>query len=257
MSLVSDSSGQKSVRGHFSRPYNAREYLRYQLGIIDGEEGFDRFFKSMDGFMRLLGRAQVYVERGLVYSRKGADKAFDKERIEKLRKIWYGPTWMIVIRNPANLGEVMGRQIAYKPFLLPNNVEALKLPALKSLNPLDQIKSEKFLLRIREPVKINEALGGMEFKQVVLQGKWYHDFKFNRKPMFNSQGDIEQNSGITMTVGRRYFFSTINFLGQPASEHVDNLMADFQELFDDDLKKGFNDSKEDEETKSFASNIMD
>lgn len=246
MSMGSEGSGQKSVRGHFSRPYNPRERIRFELGVMDGEESFSRFFKSAEEFVNILRRAQIYVRRELIYSKKGKENAINQIMVQKLLQIWYGPTWMIVVRNPENLGQVMTRQIAYKPYTLPNNMEAIKLPALKSLNPLDQIKSEKFLLRMREPVKINQALGGMEFRQVVLQGKWYHDYKFNRKPMFNSQADIEQNSGITMTVGRRWYFATVNFLRQPFEDLKAELDADFQELLDDDLKKGLNDNKDEE-----------
>lgn len=45
MSIVSDSSVSKSVRSHFAHPLKARDYVSLQLGIIDGEEGFDRFFQ--------------------------------------------------------------------------------------------------------------------------------------------------------------------------------------------------------------------
>ena len=255
--MSSDGSGMKSVRGHFSRPYNPRERLRFELGVMDGEESFSRFFKSAEEFIRILRRAQIYVRRGLVYSKKGKDNAINQIMVKKLFQIWHGPTWMIVIRNPENIGQIITKQIAYKQYILQNNIEAIKLPALKSLNPLDQIKSEKFHLRLREPVNINQAIGGMDFKQVVLQGKWYHDYKFNRKPIFNSQSDIEQHSGITLTVGRRWFFATVNFLAQPFEELKAELDADLQELLDDDLKKGFNDAKTDKTTKVFANNITD
>lgn len=46
MSIVSDSSVNKSVRSHFSRPYSPRERIRYELGIVDGETGFDRYFQG-------------------------------------------------------------------------------------------------------------------------------------------------------------------------------------------------------------------
>lgn len=257
MSIVSDSSQNKSVRSHFAHPLKARDYVSLQLGIIDGEEGFDRFFKSMDQFLRLISRTQVFLNRNLLFSKKGADKAFDKVAFDRLRQIWLGPTWMIVKRDPVHLSKIIWKKIAYKQYPMQYDMEAIKLPALRNLNPLDQIKSEKFALRLREPVKIAEAYGGMEYKQVVLQGKWYHDFKFNRKPIFNSQADIEHSKGITMTAGRRYFHATINFLGQYASENLDILYADIQEILQDDMAKGFEDQKETKVTKKWSDSVMD
>lgn len=252
MSIVNDSSQNKSVRSHFSHPLKARDYVSLQLGIIDGEEGFDRFFKSMDQFIRLIQRTQVFLNRNLLFSKKGPENAFDKTAYNRLRQIWYGPTWMIVKRDPVHLSKIIWKKIAYQQFQMQYDMEAIKLPALKNLNPLDQIKSEKFTLRLREPTKISEAYGGMEYKQVVLQGKWYHDFKFNRKPIFNSQADIEHSKGITMTVGRRYFHATINFLGQYASENLDILYADMQEILQDDVKKGYEENKEEEHIPPFV-----
>lgn len=214
-------------------------------------------FKSMDQFIRLIGRTQVFLNRNLLFSKKGPEKAFDAVAFSRLRQIWFGPTWMITKRDPVHLSHVLWRKIAYKQYPMSYDMESQRNPALQNMNPLDQIKSEKFGLRLREPVKISEALGGMEYKQVVLQGKWYHDFKFNRKPIFNSQNDIEHNKGITMTVGRRFFHSKINFLGQHAAENLDILYADLQEILQDDMQKGFDSIKEEKVQKKWSDSIMD
>lgn len=257
MSLVNDSSSAKSTRTQFSHPLKARDYVSLQLGIIDGEEGFDRFFKSADQFIRLIERMQVFLDRGLLYSKKGKEEAFEKQAFERLKQIWFGPTWMVVKRDPVHLGKVIWKKIAYKPFPMDYDMESIKLPALRNLNPVDQVKSEKFTLRIREPIKISEAYGGMDFKQVVLQGKWYHDFKFNRKPIFNAQGDIEHNKGITLTVGRRYFHAMINFLGQHYSKNMNIVYADVQQILQDDMQKGFDDLKVEKTTKHWSDSVMD
>lgn len=257
MSIVSDSSVNKSVRSHFSRPYSPRERIRYELGIVDGETGFDRYFKGTNGFIRVLTMAQTYVNRGLLFSKKGKENAINQVYLQRLRQIWHGPTWKIVIRDPNDLGRILQVKIAYQHYNLPSNIESIPFPALKNMNPLDQIKSEKFLLRMRQPVKISDALGGMDYKQVVLQGKWYHAYKFNFKPLFHSQSDIEQNAGITMTVGRRWFFSTINWLGQFAEEPITELDADLQELLNDDLKKGMERNNIEKQEPQFATNWDD
>lgn len=257
MSIVSDSSSNKSVRTNFAHPLKARDYVSLQMGIFDGEEGFDRFFKSGDQFVRLLGRIQVFLDRGLLYSKKGPKEALSKVQVERLKQIWFGPTWMVVKRDPVHLSKIIWKKIAYKQYPLSYDMEAIKQPALRNLNPVDQVKSEKFTLRLREPIRIPEAYGGMEYKQVVLQGKWYHDFKFNRKPIFNSQSDIEHSKGITMTVGRRYFHATINFLGQYFAENLDIIYADIQQILQDDMQKGFDDIKEEKVTKKWSDSVMD
>lgn len=208
-------------------------------------------FKGMNGYIRVLSMAQTYVNRGLIYSKKGKENAINPKYFQRLRQIWHGPTWKVVIRDEHDLGRINEVRIAYRPYRLPSHIEMIPFPALKNMNPLDQIKSEKFLLRMRQPVKINQALGGMDYKQVVLQGKWYHAYKYNFKPLFRSQSDIESNDGITMTVGRRWFFSTINWLGQFAEEPVTELDADLQELLNDDLKVGLESMKEEKVERDF------
>lgn len=257
MSIVNDSSLNKSVRSHFSRPYSPRERIRYELGIIDGETGFDRYFKGMTGFIRVLGMAQEYVNRGLIFSRKGKENAINKIQLMRLNQIWHGPTWKVVIRDPNNTGKILQVKIAYREYVTPSHIDMIPFPALKNMNPLDQIKSEKFLLRMRQPTKIKEAYGGMDYKQVVLQGKWYHAYKFNFKPIFKSQSDIELNEGITMTVGRRWFFSTISWLGRFADEPHTILDADLQELLSDDLKKGMESIKDEKMERDFSNSWGD
>src|SRR5574337_122338 len=106
MSIASDNSAGKSVRSHFDHPTKTRDYVKYQLGIIDGEKGFDRFFLAETGFIFLLYEVEEFVNRGMLFSRKPKGKALDPENLRKIRQIWHGPIWMVVKRDPIHNAKV-------------------------------------------------------------------------------------------------------------------------------------------------------
>lgn len=234
--MSSPDADAKSLRGHFSHPSTPREYVQFQLGIIDGEEGFGRFFSAERSFNNLLDRVQIFLQEGLLWSSKGVDMALNPTNLWKLKQTWHGPLFLVVLRDPYNYGHVVDRQWSFANFEPDDNQEVIRLPALKNMDPTDQVKSQDFLLQIRERWPVRHALSGLDYQQAVLQGRNFWDFKDGRKPFFNSDEDIENSKGNTTGLSRPNFHAVINFEHQIYMYYKNRLYADVCRVLLDDFK---------------------
>lgn len=198
-----DSKQPKSIRYHSP---DFGEVLQMFMGLNDADQGFDHFFLLCQNFMMFVPQVLESIRQGVIKT----NVEIDMKAWKRLEQIWYGHIYLLVTRNQMNIGKVESREILFKPIEISWNQELIKLPALQNLNPVSHIKDNTMLIRIREPVPIRHALGGLDYKQVVLQGRFYWDYKDKRVPMFTSQDDIENNDGTTMHVSRKYFHWAIN-----------------------------------------------
>lgn len=198
-----DSKQPKSIRYHSP---DFGEVLQMFMGLNDANQGFDHFFLLCQNFMMFVPQVLESIRQGVIKT----NVEIDKKAWSKLQKIWEGRIYLLVTRNQHNIGKVESREILFEPIESMWNQELIKLPSLQNLNPVSHIKDNTLFIRIREPVPIRYAFSSMDYRQVVLQGGFYWNYRDKRVPMFTSQDDIENSHALTMYVGRHYFHTVIN-----------------------------------------------
>lgn len=228
-----DAKQPKSIRYHSP---DWVEVMQMFMGINNADQGFDHFFLMCSNWMDFMGQMLQAVKQGVFKT----SVQIDMEAVRRLYLIWEGTCYLSVQRDPNAPERVLKRTILYggdrpEPKYCE---EILKLPALQNLNPVTPIKDKSLLIRIREPVPIRLAFGGMDYKQVVLQGGYYWDYRDRRVPMFKSQNDIENSRAITMFVGRRYFHNVINMEKKAFKIHFDIVYVNFHRIISEQ-KLGF------------------
>lgn len=240
-----DSKQPKSIRYHSP---DFGEVLQMFMGLNDANQGFDHFFLLCQNFMMFVPQVLEAIRQGVIKT----NVEVDMKAWSRLKQIWEGRIYLLVTRNQFNIGKVESRDILFAPIKTRWNQELIKLPSLQNLNPVTHIRDNTLLIRIREPVPIKYGLGSMDYKQVVVQGGFYWDFKDRRVPMFTSQNDIENSRAVSMSVGRNYFHTVINREKKTFLEYFTIVYINLHRIINEQ-KLGF----EDDDKSKIRSNVTE
>ena len=242
---------KKSVRQHFVHSIKPRDQVIETLGVIEGEARFGRFYLAVSPFIDLLESIEVNLNR----KRFKTDKTLNPITLNRIRKIWYGTTYMIVVRDPDHREIVLRRDIAYEKVLLKPNEEEKLLPTLRNLNPIDHIKDETMFIRIREPMNNEDAFDRNDYKSATLYGGLTYNYSEGRKPQFKTEAEFRNSIGQSLSISRSSFHAYINFLHFHFGKNMFQLIADIDEILEDDLKNSFHDTQEERITPDFSNEL--
>jgi len=195
-----------------SHPIDTVEWIQQQLGIVNGEQGFDKFFLMANLISKLVLEIQALADQGLLKPRSFRSQIkinLDNESIEKMNLIWQNGLYIIVQRGIYNPNKVLSRLVFYKPQKLKIGQEQIKYPALQNMNPSGQIKQERWGVRIKEPIPAKIAFEGLDYAQVVLQGGYHWKYADRTVPMFNSQEEMDTSDANVYVIGRPAFHKIV------------------------------------------------
>ena len=214
MSQFEQAKSKELPKKTLALPLDFAEFIQQQMGIVSGEQAFDKFFlqanlvhKFIDQFLQ--AKVVGLLNRKFGFIKKESTIEMPMKNIDRLNQIWHGHVYLLAKRDPLNYAKVQERKIVYtKP---QNESDYMRLPALKNLNP-DGLHEKIPLIRIREQVLICEALKDLDVKQLVLEGGFFYRFKGKSRPMFRSKVGVLTSRDYTYWVSRPYYHNTINIL---------------------------------------------
>lgn len=213
---------RKLPKATMALPPDPSDWIFQIMGVVTGLHDYDKFFLMANLFMKFVQEVEEAKRQGLfkdnVFKRE-TDQSIEEIKVDvesdiiaKLKIVWYGNVYFVVHRHPDRPWKVTKRETFFhKPKQRPN-MEIIKLPALKNMNPLTDIRSVSWGIEIREDFPVKYAYEDMDFEQVVLQGGLSKKFMDGTFPYFRSQQDIENSTARTYVLAKPIFFTIIEIL---------------------------------------------
>lgn len=204
----------------FVHPYEIADLYANIQGVIDAELKFDKFFLLGTLTHRYIKQIFGAKKAGILdKSRVGFLKEnkidINENLLHKMERLWTQNTFLVIDKNQRHPEQWENAEIYLRPLQrgeLKFNQEVMMLPALKHLNPMNDIHGISLLVQIRETVPVKWALRDVDITQLALSGQMVYPFQDGLIPIFKSKEDILNSNKRTYWVGRPYYYAVSNIL---------------------------------------------
>lgn len=115
---------------HYDFPRDFDEYVRHQLGISVGHQGYANNFLMAEAFMKILPQAIYAQQIGLFdnpFTKKKPEIRLDPIFVERINQIWKKGLHCIIIRDPESTEKIVERRIAYQHPIKPLTIRNTKI----------------------------------------------------------------------------------------------------------------------------------
>ena len=192
------------------REPNYEVHLGQVLGVLDFDNNFDNQFQKWKLMIQFINDVQEAIEQDIIPLKK-KDKLElmpNPQAIDKMQKIWYGQTYLGVIKNHDGT-QVLLRELFYEE---PNSVynhtdekgkildtfmrEVIPMPKLKNMVPIGEVDSESWGIQIHEPMSLRYAWENANYATIINDGKFVHNLSDGQIPKIDGK---ELNSLVKKT----------------------------------------------------------
>lgn len=215
------------------------DHLGQVLGVLDFDMNFDNSFQRWKLVMEFIEDVLQAIKQDIIplKANKKENLLPDMDAVMKLRKIWYGQTYLRVLKNkeqtkviarelfyekPNEIVEVVttksGSFIMKKDSVVPKDAqveqyqaEVIPLPKLKNMIPVREIREESWGIQIREPIALKWAWQGANYGTIVNDGKFTHYLSDGAMPKFEAD-DMESEILQTYVIHRPVYFAIMDIL---------------------------------------------
>ncbi len=217
----------KQPKNLLVHPVDFIDYMQQTLGVRNYFEHFSHFFLQAQRFMTFLDEVNGALDVGIIgkvdYRFKNdpsvkAKTSLDKSALQKIKQIWYGPSWIHLKRNKNY--DIEWWKIVYTKNIKLNFRESIVYcPPLKSMDPVEPIATSTLGIMIRDWVPIKDAWWGHDFKQMITSGGFNVKFSDGTRPLIESEEDITESDALVNVVSREYFHKMIDILTLEWNKH--------------------------------------
>lgn len=209
-------------RHSYSESIFLSDWLRDQLGIISGHQGFGKKFFAAEYFMHILPIVETGLRNKLFTSKingKPLEYKLSQDALEKVNAVWHRNTFVGIFRDRKNPNKIIKSKFFYtmRDLLkeprheMPTEIE--EKPSLKNMKPKRPPMTNPLWREIGEKVLWVYAWEGYSLEDISLIGGFNHDFsKFERKPKFRSLEQMKSRKYRTAFVSKNYFDITMELL---------------------------------------------
>jgi len=235
------------------------DHLSQVQGVLDFDSNFDNMFQKWKLAMEFTQDVGQLIEQGLIPIKK-------KERwelmpnqiaIDRMNKIWNENTYLRILKNKEQT-QVLTREFFYtKPSkeitlvktkrgtsILPTgkeppknsktfnfDTEVIRLPKLKNMIPVGEIKEDVWGIKIRETMVIKYAWEGANYGTIVNDGNFTHYLSDGSIPKFEAD-DMESESLTTYVLHRPVYHAIMDILPMYFNKNYFVFSANVQKLKD-------------------------
>ena len=183
------------------REPNYEIHLGQELGVLDYDNNFDNTFQKWKLMIQFIDDVMEAIKQEIIplRSKKRLDLVPNSVAIMKMDKIWYGETYLGVIKNH-NETKVLVRDLFYE---VPDNFYELKdesgkvidtftreiipMPRLKNMVPVGEISADTWGIQIRESMCLRYAWETANYTTIVNDAKFMHHLSDGSIPKFEQQ----------------------------------------------------------------------
>jgi len=170
------------------REPNYEVHLGQVLGVLDFDNNFDNQFQKWKLMIQFINDVEEAIKQEIIplKPKNKMELVPNPNAIDKMLKIWYGQTYLGVIKNHDGT-QVLLRELFYeKPDSVYNHTdengkildtftrEIIPMPKLKNMVPIGEIDSEYWGIQIRESMSLRYAWEGANYATIVNDGKFVH-----------------------------------------------------------------------------------
>ena len=170
------------------REPNYEVHLGQVLGVLDFDNNFDNQFQKWKLMIQFINDVEEAIKQEIIplKPKNKMELVPNPEAINKMVKIWYGQTYLGIIRNHDGT-QVLLKELFYeKPDEVYNLTdengktldtftrEIIPMPKLKNMVPIGEIDSEFWGIRIHESMSLKYAWEGANYATIINDGKFIH-----------------------------------------------------------------------------------
>lgn len=248
-------AGPKQPKSIVVHPADFIDYMQQTLGVVNFQGDFSHFFLEAGLFMGFIDRVNKALQRGIIgrvdfrlrnnpnFKEK---KSLNPNAFNKIKKIWFGPSWIHMRRSKDY--DIEWWDLVYtNKVQLAHREELIYCPSLKAMNPIEPISTNTLGIMIRDYVPIRDAWWGHDYTQMITSGGFNIKFSDGVKPILESDQDVMDSDSLVNVVSREYFHKMIDILTLKWEEFNTELFLEMHEIISGAKKGiGFEDSDENE-----------
>lgn len=207
-------------------------HLGQVLGVLDFDTNFDDTFQRWKLMMQFIIDVGEAIKQNIIPLKENnmLELTPNQVAIDKMTSIWYGQTYLRVIKNHEE-SKILGKEFFYeepsKEFQLKDEsekiidvypCEIIPMPCLKNMIPIGQIDSEYWGVQIRETICLKIAWQGANYATVINDGKFVHNLADGLLPKITQQ-DMNSTTKRTYILHRPVYNAIMDILPRFMNEN--------------------------------------
>ena len=207
------------------REPNYEVHLGQVLGVLDYDNNFDNTFQKWKLMIQFIDDVMEAITQDIIpLKSKGKLELMPNQKaIMKMNRIWYGQTYLGVIKNH-NETQTLSRDLFYE---LPSDEYQLKdesgkvidtyyreiipMPKLKNMIPVGEIDSDYWGIRIRESMPLKYAWETANYATIINDGMFVHNLSDGLVPKIEPE-DMKSLTKRTSILHREVYNAVMDIL---------------------------------------------
>lgn len=187
-----------------------------KMGVESGFENFSHEYQKMRLFMDDLELNIEAKKQGVLggktrFGKKIEDVPYDPVALSRIKKIWYGQTWLVNVRDEYRPEKIRDSFLVYQKPESNYFIDVIPLPALMDMCPVGRIDDMTWGLRLDIAIPALYAFEGCSYEDIIMQGKYYHKYSDKTIPTL-SRSDVRSKNVKVNYVGRVWWKKTVRLL---------------------------------------------
>ncbi len=217
-----------------------------KMGVENQFENFQHKFQMMRLFQDDISLNLEAQKQGVFGGRRkyGSQKSelieYDKTALDRIKKIWYGKTYLINKHDSRNQEKINESIFSYNTNDAGYYDEIIELPPLRDMCPLGRIDDMTWGLRLDIAVPAKYAFEGYSYEEIILFGKYFKKYADQTIPAFKDMNDVKNGNKMVSYVGRIWWKKTINILQTFWEKQHDILFVNQHRMLESEMKTNMN-----------------